>query len=164
MRIALMLGLSLAIGAGWSSVAGEKGKDKHDDEHVVVTPGKLKWGPAPPSLPAGAEVAVLAGDPSKSGMPFTIRAKLPDGYTIPPHWHPTDENVTVLKGTLLIGLGNKIEEPTSMQQLPTGSYMRMPKEMRHYARAKGETILQVHGTGPFDVHYVNASDDPRKKK
>src|SRR5688572_14835574 len=121
MRITLMLGLCLAIGAVWASDAGEKGRDKHDDEHVIVTPRKMTGRRAPPSLPPGAEVAVLAGDPSKSGMAFTIRAKLPDGYTVPPHWHPTDENVTVLKGTLLIGRGNKIV-PKAMEELPAGSY------------------------------------------
>ena len=96
-------------------------------------------------------------------MPFVFRAKLPDGYKVLPHWHPGDENVTVLKGTLLIGRGEKFQ-PDKMESLPAGSFMRMPKGMRHYAMAKGETILQVHGAGPFDITYVNAADDPRKKE
>jgi hypothetical protein len=133
-----------------------------DQDHVMIRPEALKWGPAPPALPAGAQMAVLAGDPSMKGMPFVIRAKLPDGYKIPPHWHPSDENVTVLKGTLLVGRGEKLD-PAKMEELPAGSFMRMPKEMRHCAMAKGETVIQVHGIGPFEITYVNAADDPRSK-
>jgi quercetin dioxygenase-like cupin family protein len=145
------------------------GKDKHGDDHVFVTPSEVKWGPAPPALPAGAQAAVLTGDPSKAGGQYVIRAKLPDGYVVPPHWHPTDENVTILQGALIVGKGEKIERSTTSKypkghELTAGSYMRMPKEARHWAVAKGETIIQVHGVGPFDITYVNASDDPRNKK
>jgi hypothetical protein len=139
---------------------GEKGGHS-DKDHIVVKPDSIKWGPAPPSLPSGAQAAVLVGDPTKAG-PYVLRAKFPDGYRVPPHWHPTDENVTVIKGIFLIGTGEKIE-PSNMETLPAGSYMRMPKTMRHYAMAKGETIVQVHGMGPFEITYVNPSDDPRKK-
>jgi quercetin dioxygenase-like cupin family protein len=92
---------------------------------------------------------------------FTIRVKLPDGYKVPPHWHPSDENVTVLQGMLLVGRGEKFD-PASAEELPAGAYMRMPRTMRHFALARGETILQVHGIGPFEIHYVNPADDPRK--
>jgi quercetin dioxygenase-like cupin family protein len=81
---------------------------------------------------------------------------------VPPHTHPSDENVTVLKGTLLIGTGEKFDSKV-MQEIPTGGYMRMPKGMRHFAQVKGETILQLHGVGPFEISYVNPADDPRKK-
>ena len=150
----------------WLGAAGgDDEKTTHaggDKDHVMVRPDALKWGPAPPALPSGAQFAVLAGDPTKTG-PFTIRAKMPDGYKVPPHWHPTDENVTVLKGTLMVGRGEQLD-PAKAEALPAGSYMRMPKGMRHYAFAKGETIIQVHGMGPFEIHYVNAADDPRPKK
>jgi hypothetical protein len=138
-----------------------RANDKGHDEHVVVTPEKLKWGPAPPALPSGAEIAVMHGDPSKEGL-FTVRLKMPDGYKVPPHWHPTDENVTVLQGTFMMGTGDKFAADTAMA-LPAGSFAHMPKEKRHFAFAKGETIIQVHGTGPFQVHFVNPDDDPRKK-
>jgi hypothetical protein len=141
---------------------GDEPKHADDKDHVVLTPDKIKWGPAPPALPSGAEVAVLAGDPTKKG-PYTIRAKLPDGYKVPPHWHPHDENVTVIKGSLHIGRGEKFDRDAT-EELPPGSYMRMPKGMRHFAWVKGETILQMHGEGPFEIHYVNAADDPRKKE
>src|SRR3954471_21026220 len=66
----------------------------------------LKWGPAPAVFPAGAKMAVLQGDPSKSEL-FTVRLDMPDGYAIAPHWHPTDEHVTVISGKFLVGMGDK---------------------------------------------------------
>ena len=141
-----------------------KEKNGHGDEkdHVVIRPDGLKWIKAPPGLPPGAEIAILAGDPGKKGSLYAIRAKLPDGYKVPPHWHPSDENVTVIKGTLLVGKGEKFDK-SATDDLPAGSYMRMPKGMRHFAMAKGETIIQLHGIGPFEITYVNPADDPRKK-
>jgi hypothetical protein len=135
---------------------------KSDMGHVMVTPDDVKWGPAPPGLPPGAKLAVLAGDPSKAGVPYTIRARFPDGYKVPPHWHPVDENVTVLRGTLGVGRGEKFDRAAG-KELPAGSFSRMPKGMRHFAWAKGETVIQVHGIGPFEIHYVNPADDPREK-
>lgn len=132
-------------------------------QHVLVAPADVKWGPAPPSLPPGAQMAVLDGDPSKAGLPFVIRAKFPDGYRISPHWHPADENVSVLSGTFVVGMGDKFDEK-SMKALGAGGFARMPKHMHHFAMAKGETVIQVHGVGPFQVTYVNPADDPRTKK
>jgi ChrR-like protein with cupin domain len=131
-------------------------------KHIVVTPDQIKWSPAPPSVPAGAEMAVLSGDPSRAGLPFTIRFKMPDGYKVAPHWHPTNENVNVIQGTLMIGMGTKFVESAG-SELPTGSYALMPKGVRHFAWTKGETIIDVYGTGPFAITYVNPSDDPRRK-
>lgn len=131
-------------------------------QHQVIKPGDIKWGPPPPSLPPGAQLAAIDGDPGKPGL-FAIRLKLPDGYQVAPHWHPTDEHVTVLQGTLMLGMGDKVSA-ASEQELAVGGFVKMPGEMRHYARAKGETILQIYGTGPFVVNYVNPSDDPQKKK
>jgi hypothetical protein len=159
-RLGIVAAAALAIWTG-AQAGGEKGKiHGGDKDHVVARPDDIKWGPAP-GLPAGAKVAVLLGDPSKA-VPYVIRAKLPDGYKVPPHWHSTDENVTVLQGTLMLGKGEKFNAGAS-EPLPAGSFMSMPKGMRHFAWAKGETIIQVHGIGPFDITYVNADDDPRKK-
>jgi quercetin dioxygenase-like cupin family protein len=129
--------------------------------HIIVNASQLKWGPAPPALPAGAQAAILDGDPSKPG-PFAIRMKVPDGYTVPPHWHPTDENLVILSGTLSMGVGDKFDE-ASMHALTAGGYTKMPAKTRHYVRAKGETTFQVYGTGPFTITYVDPKDDPRKK-
>jgi hypothetical protein len=161
MKLALVAVAALALWTG-AQAGGEKGKiHDGDKDHVVVRPADVKWLPAPPGLPAGAKVAVLTGDPTKS-MPYVLRAKLPDGYKVPPHWHPTDENVTVIQGTLMVGKGEKFSAGDS-EALPAGSFARMPRGMRHFAWTKGETIIQVHGVGPFDIIYVNAADDPRKK-
>ncbi|MDQ3565022.1 MAG: cupin domain-containing protein [Pseudomonadota bacterium] len=129
--------------------------------HVVVVPDQVKWGPAPPSLPPGAQLAVLEGDPSKAGAPFTIRGKFPDGYRVPPHWHPTDERIVVLQGVFGMGVGEKFDQATG-HELPVGSYALMPKGVRHFVWAKGETVIQVSGMGPFEINYVNPADDPRK--
>jgi quercetin dioxygenase-like cupin family protein len=130
-------------------------------KHVLLTPDQLKWGPAPESLPAGAQMAVVDGDPAVAGKPFAIRAKFPAGYRVPPHWHPADENVVVISGALALGMGDKMDE-ASMHTLPPGGYAKMPRQMHHYALSKGETVIQVYGMGPFGVTYVNPKDDPRK--
>jgi hypothetical protein len=122
-------------------------------------PADIKWMPAPPMLPAGAKVAILAGDPTKSG-PFTMRLQAPAGYMIPAHWHSQTENVTVISGTLRLGMGNKLDKSKG-QALPAGAFASMPAKMRHFAWSQEKTIVQLHGTGPFDIHYVNAADDPR---
>jgi quercetin dioxygenase-like cupin family protein len=165
MRKSMWLGvLAIAALAIWAGAQAGDDKDKphgSDKDHVMVRPDDVKWGPAPPGLPAGAKVAVLSGDPGKA-VPYVLRVKLPEGYKVPPHWHPTTENVTVIKGTLMVGKGEKFDADAS-EALTAGGFMSMPKEMRHFAWAKGETIIQVHGIGPFDITYVNADDDPRKK-
>ena len=91
------------------------------------------------------------------GEPFVLRIRCADGSKIPAHWHPTDENVTVLKGTFLVGMGESFEE-CKLQTMNVGNFVTVPKEMRHFAMSKGETIVQVHATGPFKVNWVNASE------
>jgi quercetin dioxygenase-like cupin family protein len=111
-------------------------------------------------MPAGAQLAVLHGDPGKKGA-FVIRLQMPDGYRIPPHWHTQDEQLTVLSGTFKLGMGDKFDE-ASMQALGAGSYHYLPGKMHHYAAAQGATVLELHGMGPFDIHYLNPADDPSK--
>jgi quercetin dioxygenase-like cupin family protein len=121
----------------------------------------IAWGPAPAVFPAGAKLAVLQGDPSQAA-PFTVRLEMPDGYTIPPHFHPTDENVTVIEGTFLVGMGDKADFSKPLT-LPAGGFITAPANHHHFARAKGKTVVQVHAIGPFALTYVNAGDDPQKK-
>jgi len=127
--------------------------------HTMVTADKIVWGPEPPGLPPGSMAAIIHGDPGKPA-PFTLRAKLPAGYRIPPHWHPTDEHVTVLSGTIAMGTGEAWDDKALMT-MPTGAFMGMTPNTRHFLLAKTESIIQVHGTGPFSITYVNATDDPR---
>jgi quercetin dioxygenase-like cupin family protein len=131
-------------------------------EHRVTKPADLKWGEAPPGLPAGGKMAVLNGDPTQSG-PFTVRLKAPAGYKVMPHTHPTDERLTVISGSLRIGMGEKFDE-ASMQTMTPGSYIVMPSGMAHFAKGAKETIVQIDSEGPFQINYVNPADDPRTAK
>ena len=128
----------------------------------MVNAAELKWGPAPPAFNPGAQVAVVDGDPFKPG-PFVIRVKFPSGFKVMPHWHPTDESVTVISGTLVAGMGGKWDD-AAMKTFSAGGFARMPAKSPHYVQAKDETIVQVHGNGPFTLTYVNPNDDPRRKK
>ena len=134
---------------------------KHMAGAEVYSPGKIKWQDGPPSLPSGAQIAVLEGNPGKSG-PFVFRVKVPDGYTIPPHTHPRPERVTVISGTFNIGMGEKFDK-SKAKEMPAGSYGTWPAGMKHFVWVKGETVVQFHGDGPWTIHYVNPADDPRKK-
>jgi quercetin dioxygenase-like cupin family protein len=135
---------------------------KEASTHVLAVPVDLKWGDPPPVFEKGMSFSVVSGDPGKAG-PFVVRAKFPAGYKIQPHWHPTDENVTVLVGTMAVGMGEKFDTQ-AMKEMPTGSYAMMPAKMRHYAMAKTNAIIQVHGQGPFTLTYVNPADDPSKRE
>jgi quercetin dioxygenase-like cupin family protein len=131
-------------------------------DHGIFAPADLQWVDAPPSLPSGARMAVLRGDPTQEGV-FTIRFKAPDGYRIAPHWHPAFEHVTVISGTFLIGMGEKFEEG-KLQAIPAGGFGYMAPGMRHFAGTRGETVVQVHAMGPWQLYYVNSADDPRQAK
>jgi len=127
--------------------------------HVMLPPAKVTFGAAPPVLPAGSQMAVVSGDPGKDG-PFVVRLQMPANYTIAPHWHPTDEHVTVLAGTVSMGMGDKVDKG---EELGVGGYAAIPAQMHHYLVAKSAATVQVHGTGPFQITYVNPADDPSKK-
>ena len=128
----------------------------------AFTPRQIQWGPPPPLLQPGAQFAVLEGDPTASTGDFTIRLKMPAGYKIAPHWHPKRENVTVISGTLKLGMGDTFDT-SKMTSLPAGSFGYLDSDMHHYVMASGETIVQVHGTSPVVFNYVNPADDPSKK-
>lgn len=121
----------------------------------------FQWGPAPPVFPKGAEMAVLQGDPS-ANQEFTVRLRLPNGYKIAPHTHPTAENVTVLKGTFLAGMGEQFDQ-SAMKTFGRDGFASIPANHAHYAMARGQTIVQVHAIGPFVLTYVNPADDPRNR-
>jgi len=130
--------------------------------HNIYTPEQVSWGPVPPVLAAGAQLAVLEGNPMGSSGDYTVRLKMPDGYKLAPHWHPKRENVTVLSGNFEVGMGDKFDT-AKMSAFPPGSFAYLDPEMHHYAMAVGETVVQVHGEAPFQINYVNPADDPSKK-
>lgn len=129
----------------------------------AFTPNTIPWGPPPPFIAPGAQLAVLEGDPTASHGDYTVRLKMPNGYRIAPHWHPLRENVTVISGTFEVGMGDSFDE-TNMAAFPSGSYAFLDPDMHHYAMARGEVVVQVHGTSPLQFNYVNAADDPSKKR
>lgn len=124
-----------------------------------VNAGDIPWGPGPDFLPAGAEMALLDGDPSAAEQ-ITLRLRFPAGYEIPAHWHPTQENVTVLSGTFYAGMGDALDKASGMALEP-GGYVAIPAEMNHFAWTEEETVVQVDLIGPFAITYVNPDDDPR---
>jgi hypothetical protein len=128
----------------------------------AFTPDQIKWGPPPPFVAPGAQLAVLEGDPMAATGDFTIRLKMPDGYKIAPHWHPKRENVTVISGVFKVGMGDQFEEGKLMN-FPAGSFAYLDPDMHHYAMASGPTVVQVHGMSPLQFNYVNPADDPSKK-
>lgn len=132
------------------------------DDHVAVTPDQLKWGPAPPNFPKGAEFAIVSGDATKEGN-YVLRIKTPAGYKVPAHTHPNDENVTVLSGNFNVGMGPKLDEGKGTA-MKAGSFFKAPKGMQHYAwcSSDGPCMIQLHGTGPQTLVYVDAANDPHK--
>jgi len=148
----LLLGVSLGIIGGLASAA---------DTPILLSGKAVKWGPPPPSLPPGAKFAVLEGDPAKTGS-VTVRLKLPPGYKVPPHFHPTDEHVTVLSGDFSIGMGDAIDKAHA-QHLTAGGYGAVPAQMHHWAYTTMGATIQIHLQGPFGITYVNPADDPSKK-
>jgi quercetin dioxygenase-like cupin family protein len=134
--------------------------DRHK-AHVIAELKDAAWGPAPPMLPAGAQIAVLAGDPTKSTA-YTIRLKFPSNYAIPAHSHPTDENVVVLSGAVTFGMGDKLNKGAkSNRTLTVGGFASMPANMNHFAYTTQESTIILFGQGPVEFKYVNPSDDPR---
>jgi quercetin dioxygenase-like cupin family protein len=128
--------------------------------HVLVPADKVQWGTAPPVLPAGAEIAVLEGNPAEKG-PVTLRLRLPAKYDIPAHWHSMTERLTVLSGTFHVGMGDKIDRQAS-QTLEPGGFVSLPASMRHFAWTTAPTVVQISLEGPFDIFYVNPADNPQK--
>lgn len=124
---------------------------------MLLSPSELKWVDVP-EMGGGMQIAVLRGNPDKGG-PLTMRARFADGFKIPPHWHPGDEHFAVLQGTFMLGLGDKWDD-AKLVSLPQGGYVSMPKGVRHFARAKGETVLELNAMGPFKTIWVEA---PKKK-
>ena len=132
---------------------------------VVATVHEAKWGPAPPMLPPGAQIAVLAGNPMGTGF-YSVRLKFPANYAIPAHSHPTDENVVVTKGDVTFGMGDKLSKTAKGNKtIQVGGYALAPTGMNHYAwaGAAGAEIV-LYGQGPVEFKYVDPADDPRNAK
>jgi hypothetical protein len=129
--------------------------------HVIQTPAEATWGPAPPMLPAGAQIAVLSGDPTKP-VPYAVRLKFPANYAIAAHSHPTDENVVVVSGAVTFGMGDKlVKDAAANKTLSVGGYFLASAKMNHFAYTTQESTIVLYGVGPVEFKYVNPADDPR---
>lgn len=162
-KVSIVLALALALLA--HAVLAEKTTERSTPDTTSmapVTPQTLKWSAGPPSLPSGAQAAALEGDMSKPGQ-FTTRLRVPKGYRVMPHYHPNVEHVTVLSGTIKVGMGDSFDEHAAMA-LPAGGFIAIPKGHHHFAYFPEETTIQLHGIGPWEITYVNPNDDPRKAR
>lgn len=161
MRYASLAVMVALLSATWGceTARGLAGIEADARDHGMITPDDVQWQPGPDVLPEGAEMAILEGDPEEAEY-FALRLRLPDGYVIPPHWHPAYERVTVLQGTFHLGMSEQFE-PDLAEPMPAGSYFYMPPEMAHFAQAEGETIVQITTVGPWGLIYVDPEDDPR---
>ena len=151
----------LVYAAMFAAVCGVVSAQSGKAAHVMFNPAQAKWGAPPPVFEKGATFTVVSGNPGEAGT-FVVRLRMPAGYKIAPHWHPTDEHVTVMNGTFSVGMGDKFDK-AAMSDLPAGGYVLLPAEMRHYAMAKTNATVQVSGQGPFALTYVNPADDPSKR-
>ena len=161
-RIQVKFMATLVLGLFCTSTVCAQAAKSEEKSHIMLAPGAITWAACPPSVPQGAQCAAIMGDPTKADTQFSFRIKMPDNFRIPPHFHPADENVVVISGVLNMGLGDKFD-PSSMHALPVGGFASMQKGTHHFASAKGETIIQVFGIGPWGITYVNPKDDPRTR-
>jgi quercetin dioxygenase-like cupin family protein len=144
MRFLVILLASLLFAGGASALAAGTAP-------TVVAPSQIHWTPGKGPL-KGTQVANLFGDPAKPGA-FVTRIRMPDGLKFGPHYHPVLENVTVLQGTLMIGVGDKMNV-AKMISLPAGSFFSVPAGVHHYAMSKGDTIIQLNDVGPWTMNPV----------
>ncbi len=159
-NILVTLSAALALSSIAAPVALAQTGTHMASDHMMATPDELKWVDIP-SLPPGAKLAVIEGPLNQAG-PLTFRLKLPANYQIPAHWHPAIEHVTVISGTFNMGTGDKLDQAKT-KALTAGSVAIMQPKTNHFGWTKDETIVQVHGVGPWGVTYVNPADDPRKQ-
>jgi len=152
---AVVLSLAALALAAWTTPAEEGSAG-----HLMVMPDQVAWSDVG-SMPPGAKAAVLEGDPSKE-QDFTMRIHFPADYTIPLHTHPAVERVTVLEGTLYFGVGDTFDRDAA-QALPPGTLAVMDVGVPMYGFTKDEpVVIQINGTGPWGIEYVNPADDPRR--
>ena len=160
----LLLSLSLAAAGpafAQCATAAKPMAEAGGAPHSMVKAAEIKWGPGPDSLPSNVQFAVMSGDPAGTG-PFAIRLKAPAGFKVPRHWHPADEQVTIIEGDFHLSMGEAGKAHDA--DFVAGDYVNLPMKMQHAASTKNGVIVQVNSTGPFQVIYVDPKDDPRNAK
>ncbi len=156
-RLPVLIAIALLpVSAGATPPPMAHGTATSTPAHVFLQAAQMHWGDAPPALEKGAQSVVLSGDPGAPG-PYVLRLKTPAGFKVAMHWHPGDEQVTVIRGDITLSADNG----SAPQRLDAGGYALMPAKMHHAASTRGGAIVQISGTGPFEINYVNPKDDPR---
>jgi quercetin dioxygenase-like cupin family protein len=139
--------------AGLTAQAGRQAVSE-SAKHEIVPADKVTFAPIEvPGFKSGMKIAVIHGDPNAESGMYVIRLQFPAGYTFPPHWHPMAENLTVLSGTFMLGMGEKADTSNLATYMP-GAFLYIPGKMAHFGGAKGETIVQLHGQAPFKIELV----------
>ena len=160
MRKLIVVDAAVLLFAALAAAAGAQEKAAMPADHGVFAPADIQWQAAPPVLPAGGKIAVLEGDPTKEGI-FTMRLSAPAGYRIAPHWHAAFEHVTVITGTVGLGMGDVFDKAKG-HTLPPGGFAYMAPGSHHFFWTESDAVIQVHAMGPWQLYYVNPADDPRK--
>ena len=158
--VLVVSGSTLAAQAHHPVVKSQADAETHA-HHVMSNGAEIAWIAGPPSLPPGARMSVLEGNPAQAG-PFTMRLRFPDGYRIPPHSHPGVERITVISGTFVLGMG-AAGDPAGAKPLTAGAFAMMPVGMVHHVLTRGETEVQLNGIGPWAIVYANPAEDPRRR-
>ena len=158
----ILAALSAVVVPSAFVLAQQGARDAKSTHANLYPPAKIQWKDGPASLPPGAKIAVLEGDPAKKGM-FVMRVRVPDGFHIPAHTHPKPEWVIIIQGTFKLAMGDNPKRADA-HDLPAGTYGAWPPGMVHAVWIEGETIVQFHGMGPWVINYVNPADDPRNAK
>jgi hypothetical protein len=156
-----LLSISTALGVSMLALVGVFEPTVAMEDHKIFAPNEVKWSPGPASLPKGVEMAVLFGDPTKAGL-FAMRLKMSKGYHIPPHSHGKPEVVTVISGTVRLGMGDAAD-PSKTQPIASDGFFALSPGMNHYVFMDEDAVIQLNSNGPWSIKYVNPADDPRTK-
>jgi quercetin dioxygenase-like cupin family protein len=154
-----LMATGFALACGFCTLLAPQSLAQHSDEHIMLAPSELSWTDLA-SLP-GVKIAVIEG-PLNQAAPIMFRLKFPANFKVPPHWHPGIEHITIISGTLHMGIGS-VFDASKTRALTPGSISIMQPGTIHYVWTDEETIGQIHSIGPWSVNYVNPADDPAKK-
>ncbi|HVI27041.1 cupin domain-containing protein [Hansschlegelia sp.] len=153
---------ALAV-AGCLSTAALAEEPGHKQMITIQDAAAVQRKPAPAALPKGIEISVIMGDPAKPG-PFALRLRIPPKTIIAPHTHATDETVTLLAGALVHDMGETMVESRG-EPFGEGGFLYLPANMPHSLWTKDQpAVIQVNGSGPFGLNYVNPADDPSRPR
>jgi quercetin dioxygenase-like cupin family protein len=120
-------------------------------DFAQVLPSEVQWKPHP--TVAGAEMAILLGDPAGEG-PYAIRIRFAPNTRVAPHTHPEARTYTVLAGEWKLGFGSRFDA-AALRTYPTGSLYRLPAATPHFQESgAGVTVIQIQARGPTKTELI----------